>query len=145
MRDNLDKNYSLRDRGVSFNGQDAEELRNVLFAEISNRSADRRKFEAQIITNTALNRMREYNAKGTPKTLSEVLKAPNQYQGYGAKQYVKAKSGKLDKLSQEKLAVVDSVIEELKSGNFQDNSDGQVYYVHDKDGKIWLKTGKLFK
>ena len=122
---------SLPDRKVSLNTNDLDTLRKTLFAEVSNRSSDKQQLEARTIINTALNRAA---ASGTP--LSKVLSAPNQYQGYGSKEYQRLEKGKTGAADQPKLKAIDAVIAELKSGKFDDNTDGRVFYHHNSDGSI---------
>jgi hypothetical protein len=126
------------------------ELKPVLFGEISNRSSDKKELEARVILSTAINRMKEYAKKGTPKTLAEVLSMPNQYQAYKGEQYNKYKANKLDKLGTTKKGEVDSITEkllqEIKDGTFKDVTNGAFYYVHNKDGSIaYDDTRPLFK
>jgi hypothetical protein len=122
---------TLPDRKVSLNTDDLDTLRKTLFAEISNRSSDKQHLEARTIINTALNRAA---ASGTP--LSKVLSKPNQYQGYGSKEYKRLEAGKTGASDKQKLQAIDAIIEELKSGKFADNTDGRTFYHHNSDGSI---------
>lgn len=138
------KTYSIADRGLSIDDTDLEEARKILFSEISNRAPERQMFESKIILNTALNRMKQYAERGTPKTLSEVLKEPNQYQGYNSKQYQLAAAGTLDTLAQKKMATVEGVLADIRANGLKDDINGSVFYIHKPDGSIWLKSGPLF-
>lgn len=120
-------------------------LRNVLFSEVSNRNPDRQAFEARLITNTALNRIPQYAAKGERLTLSGVLTKKNQYQGYGSKEYNRIMNNATTTSDSQKLAAIDGVINELRTGNLLDTAQGRVFYHHDPSGKIWLKDGGLYK
>lgn len=138
------KKYSIPDRGVTITDPDLEEAKKILFAEVSNRSPERQGFESKLILNTALNRMKQYQDKGTPKTLTQVLQEPNQYQGYGSKQYQVASSGKLDAPSAAKMQQIESVLSEIRAKGLSDSTNGSVFYSHKPDGTIWLKNGPLF-
>lgn len=131
------KPYALPKRGVDLDEGDLGELRNVLYAEISNRDPEKQKLETRVIVNTALNRIKEYAAKGRKLTLAEVLREPNQYQGYAPNdsksQYAVAASGKGNT---KKLAAIDEVLNEIKGGKLDDNTNGAVFYKHNPDGSI---------
>lgn len=118
--------------------QDRNILAATVFGELSNKgnTAD----EARKIINTVVNRMKE-----TGKSAREIITAPNQYQAYGKDQFMNAVQGKLDPLSQKKMSVVQGALDDLFSGNLKDNTDGSVFYHHDKDGNLVLKPGKLKK
>lgn len=133
--------YTLNDRKVSANDEELRLLRAVIFSEVSNREPERQQFEARIIANTAFNRMIEQN-----RSLKEVLTQKNAYQGITNSQFpIAYNNTATDTLTQQKLQVLDGVMNEIKSGNFPDNTGGRVFYVHDDDGsgKIWLKEGRL--
>lgn len=135
------KLYSARD--VTFNDDDAAELRNILYGEVSNRSKDKRQLESRVIINTVLNRVLENRKRGNNKTVAEILKQPNQYQAYDSEQYKLAKSGKGNA---EKLAAIDEVLEELKKGEFEDITNGAAFYIHNDDGSITYDDERpLFK
>lgn len=139
--------YNLKDRGVQLTDSDLKELRNVLFAEVSNRDPEKQMFESRIIANTALNRIPQYAEKNKKMNLANVLMAPNQYQGYGSKEYnrfINNATTTENPFDQRKIQAIDSVINEIKSGNFKDTTDNSVFYVHDPKGRIWTKPGKLF-
>ncbi len=125
------------DRNVKLTDDDLQELRNVLYAEISNRDPEKQKLESRVIVNTALNRIKQYGAKGRQLALAQVLREPNQYQGYAPdkpdSQYNVVKSGKGNT---KKLAAIDAVLEELKGGAFKDETNGAVFYFHKPDGSI---------
>jgi len=137
------KNYSVRNNEIS--DIDLEEARAVLFGEISNRSSDKQKLEAQTILNTAINRMEVFAKRGAPKTLTEVLQMDNQYQAYQSKQYEKYKSGKLEKIDMQKIEAIEAIINKVKDGTFQNNIGDYVYYAHKPDGRIFARAGRLFK
>lgn len=126
------------------------ELKPILFGEVSNRSTAKKELEMRVILSTAINRMKEYAQKGKPKTLSEILSMPNQYQAYKGEQYNKYKTNKLDTLGVAKKSEVDSITEkllqEVKDGTFKDVTNGAFYYIHNKDGSITYDDIKpLFK
>ncbi len=132
-------------RGVQMTPQDLQTLRNVLFAEISNRGSDKQQLEARTIANTALNRIPQYGAQGKNMSLHDVLTAPNQYQGYNSPQYQRIASNATTTADAQKLGAIDSVIGEMKTGKFPDTTGGRVYYHHDPQGQIWLRDGSLYK
>ena len=140
--------YVIKNRGLELTDDDIQEAKHILFSEISNRDDDKKSLEAKVILNTALNRMVAYRERGENKNLKEILQSPNQYQGYspdGLKkgnktvesQYQKSVLGKLDEPSKQKKQVVDSLVDELKNGDYEDNTNGAYYYTHDE------KTGKI--
>ena len=132
-------------RGANLSNQDLQTLRNVLFAEISNRNPTKQALEAKTITNTALNRIQQYNANGKQYGLHQVLTEPNQYQGYNSPEYQRIASGQTTTTDAQKLNSIDGVIGQMKTGNFPDNTGGKVFYHHDNTGKIWLANGSLYK
>jgi hypothetical protein len=140
--------YSLKDRGVDITDDDLKALRPIIYGEVSNRTPDKQTLEANVITNTALNRLREYNARGQKKNLADVLSMPNQYQAYGGQQYnmyanptdevALAKKKQID-------AIMDMITQQIKSGQYADNTEGSYYYVHEPDGRIrYDNKKKLF-
>lgn len=132
--------YQLKDRGVSVSDADLAAIRPLIYGEVSNRTPDKQALESHVILNTALNRVKEYNARGQNKTLSDVISMPNQYQAYGGQQY-KNYSAPPDALALAKKKQVDAIIDEIskqiQSGQYADNTQGAYYYVHDpKTGRI---------
>lgn len=139
---------ALKDRGVQITKQDIESLRPILFAEVSNRTPDKVELESRVLLNTALNRMKEYHARGIPMTLKEVLEQPNQYQGYKSNQYdVYKGNGSItdNKKKEQTDAIVDKMVQEMYDGQFADNIDGMVYYTHSPNGEIYAHPGKIFE
>lgn len=132
-------------RGTKLTDQDLATLRNVLFAEISNRDANHQQLEARTIANTALNRLPQYQGQGKPMSLHDVLTAPNQYQGYNSPQYKLIANNATTSLDTQKLGAIDHVIGQMKSGDFPDSTGGRVFYHHDAQGRIWLQDGTLYK
>ncbi len=118
--------------------KDKSLLAAIVFGELSNKGDQ--KEEARKIINTVMNRVKE-----TGGTIRDVVTARNQYQAYGTDQFMKALTGELDHLSAKKKKLVDEVIEELYRGELKDNTLGSVFYVHDKDGNLILRPGKLRK
>ncbi len=132
--------YQLKDRGVSVSDADLNAIRPLIYGEISNRTPDKQALETHVILNTALNRVKEYNARGQKKSLSDVIAMPNQYQAYGGQQY-KNYSAPPDAVALAKKRQVDAIIDEIskqiQSGQYADNTQGAYFYVHDpKTGKI---------
>lgn len=142
--------YVVPDRNVIFTPHDVQELKPVIFAEVSNRTPDKQELEVRTILNTALNRIQQFKEKGIDKTLTEVLQMPNQYQGYLSKQYKLFKKGSGSMLDSKKVAttsaLVDKVLKEIMSGEFKDNTNGAAFYVHKPNGSIeYDNTKPLFK
>ena len=137
--------YEIKDRGIKVSEDDLALLRKVLFSEVSNRSPERQDFESRIITNTALNRIPQYNERVGTTTLSDVLTKPNQYQGYGSKEFKRISDNATTTTDSPKLNAIDNLIGEIKRGEFKDNTANKVYYSHDPSGKIWLEDGKLYR
>ena len=99
----------------------------------------KKSLEANVILNTALNRVSAYNKKGQNKTLSEILSTPNQYQAYQSPQY-KAYFNPPDPVALKKKQEIDSILNEIfaqvKAGKYNDSTGGAYYYAHNKDGTI---------
>jgi len=134
---------SSPNRNLTLKYDDMDTLRGTLFAELSNEK-NQQKDEARKIVNTALNRLNQTKTGG----LKEILTAKNQYQGYGSKEYQRYEKGSLNDLDNQKLKVIDEVLAELQSGKFPDNTNGAVFYSHEKkNGKPLIKLGgnKLIK
>jgi len=131
--------YQLKDRGVQLTDADIQAIRPLLYGEVSNRTPDKQMLEANVILNTALNRMKAYKEKGMNKTLADVISMPNQYQAYGGTQYQQyanpvdapsiAKKKKVD-------AIVDALHGQIKSGVYPDITQGAYYYIHNPDRTI---------
>lgn len=140
------RTYNIKDRGVDISDDDLSEAQKILFSEVSNRTPDRQAFESKIILNTALNRMKQHKDRGTPKTLTQILQEPNQYQGYNSPQYkVASATSTMDAPSKKKMAQIESVLAEIRANGLADNTNGSAFYTHKKDGSIWLKSGPLFQ
>lgn len=122
----------------------------VVFGELSNRPMEKKELEARVIFTTAVNRQREYGAKGMKKSLNDVLSMENQYQAYGGPQYQVYKKGVTNapdiKKKKEVDAIVDKILAEIKAGTFKPLSDKAYYYAHGADGSIeYDDTRPLFK
>ncbi len=141
--------YNLKDRGVSVSDADLNAIRPLIYGEISNRAPDKQALETNVILNTALNRVKEYNARGQNKTLADVIAMPKQYQAYGGNQYQQY-SAPPDAVAMAKKKQVDTIMDgiskQIQSGKYPDNTQGAFYYVHDpKTGKItYDNTRPLF-
>jgi len=138
-----DQSQEIDEKPISVRGLEAKPkelnlLKAILFSEISNRKPEKRELESRVIANTALNRMAEVG-----KTLEQVLTQRNAYQGIKNKEFRKVMKGELNELDKEKMAVVEKIIEEIMSGNFEDNTEGSVFYIHNPDGSITYRSGKL--
>ncbi len=131
--------YSLKNRGVNLTDSDFNAVRPLIYGEVSNRAPNKQELESHVILNTALNRMKEYAARGQNKSLAEVIAMPNQYQAYGGKQY-KAYSNATDTPSLSKKKQVDMILDKIKgqiqTGNYPDNTQGAYFYIHNPDGTI---------
>lgn len=140
--------YNLKDREATVTDEDIQNLRPLIYGEISNRDYSKKQLEADVITNTALNRQREYARKGQKKTISDVLSMPNQYQAYQGQQYNNyfnpVLPGDIAK-KREVDMIVDAIADKIKRGEYVDNTEGAYYYIHEKDGKIkYDNLKKLF-
>ena len=139
--------YVIKDRGINVTDDDFQKARPVIFGEISNRNRNKKMLEANVILNTALNRVKAYADKGTPKTLAEVLAMPNQYQAYGSKQYNEY-SAPSNVVSSAKKQEVDSIMDEIynqiKAGTYNDTTGGAVFYQHKPNGEIRYNQKSLF-
>lgn len=139
----IPQTFKVRDNTLALN--DLEEAKAILFGEVSNRPLDKQILEARTIMNTVLNRMEEYRRLGRPKTLTEVLQMPNQYQAFKGKEYNKFKGGKTGELDQRRIDAVGKVIDELKNGTLENNIPGYFFYSHRPDGSIQAVKKPLFK
>lgn len=131
--------YTVPDRDISYTDADLEAIKPILYAEISNRPYDKKQLEAEVILNTIFNRAREYKAKGTPKSISEIVAMPNQYQAYGSKQYKNYANPTLylDKKKKDEIeSIVGNLHSQIQSGKYKDNTNNAYYYVHNPDGSI---------
>jgi len=123
-------------RGVTFSKGELSKLRNVLFAEISNRTSDKQKLEARTIINTIINRARSGDVNSFGKTVDEILSKPRQYQGYGSREYERIASGGVRETDARKLAAIDEILGQLEAGDLEDNIGGYTFYHHNPDGSI---------
>ncbi len=132
--------YNLKNRGVTISDSDIEAFRPLLYGEVSNRTPDKQALEANVIFNTALNRVKAYNERGQKKTLSDVLAMPKQYQAFGGPQY-QVYSNPTDPIALAKKKQVDDIVNaihaKVKAGQFDDNTQGSYYYTHN------TKTGEI--
>ncbi len=145
----LPPTYNLPDRGAKVTDADIEAFRPLLFGEVSNRNYDKKKLEANVILNTVLNRQKEYSKRGKEKTVAEILAMPNQYQAYGGPQY-KEYASTTNPVSAAKKkevdAIIDEIKEQIKSGQYQDTTEGAYFYIHNPDQTIaYDNKRKLFK
>jgi hypothetical protein len=135
-------------RGVNVSDNDINEATNILYGEISNRNPQKQTEEVKHAINTAINRANN-NPKRYNGSLLNVLKEPAQYQSYAPNgmrkngkivesQYQKLKRGIIDEGGKQKLETIKLALSEMKSGNFIDTTGGKTFYVHAKDGSIWL-------
>lgn len=135
-------------RGVVFPESHANELRRIIFSEVSNREPAKQELEARVLFNTALNRVLEHGKRGKNTNLAQILTEPNQYQGYNTslyQQYDKPTDVLTKKRKQQIDVITDKLLAEATAGNFQDNTNGAFYYQH-KGDKIYYDDKKpLFK
>jgi hypothetical protein len=131
--------YQVKNRGVQISDADLNAARPLIYGEVSNRPPEKQALEANVIMNTAINRMKEYAAHGSPKTLAQVLAMPKQYQAYGGPQY-QAYSNSTNVLDQAKKKQIDTIMDgisnQIKSGNYADTTQGAYYYKHNPDQSI---------
>lgn len=121
-------------------------LRPIVFGEVSNRDTDKKELESRIVLNTAINRLVEKKRMGHEMSFGEVLSEPKQYQAYGGEQFNLYHSQDLDEPTKQKKQEIDSILNnlwnEVKSGTFEDNTQGAYYYIHNKDGTITYDNNK---
>lgn len=141
--------YKISNRGVEVSDDDLKAIRPLVFSEVSNRAKPKKELETHVILNTALNRQKAYSDRGISKTLSEILAMPNQYQGYGKNQYQQYESppDELSRLKKKEVdEILDKITEQLKSGVYNDTTEGAYYYIHNPDQTItYDNKRKLFK
>lgn len=128
-----EKVYTLPDRKVKVNEADLKELGAILFGEVGNRPTEKKLLEAKAIANVALNR-----AEATGKTLLEVLREPKQFQALDSKQYKMYRDGTTDAVSQEKVKVINDVLDLIRNGKLDNTAPGKSSYAHLKDNTLKL-------
>ena len=74
-------------KGQTITKSDFDNIRPILFGEISNRPPDKQNLEGNVIASTAMNRVVANNQKGNKFSLGNVLSQPNQFQSYNGSQY----------------------------------------------------------
>jgi len=155
------------------NENDLEEMRAILWGEVGDRTLpkeireleeddprkieakkeqfEKQKLEAQVIVNTAFNRMdeiRRYHG-GKEVSLTDVITSDNQYQAMGENQYNLYKAGKLNMDNpdvQRRLKAIDTVLSQIRKGTLIENTNGAFYYIHNPDGSITYDDERpLFK
>jgi hypothetical protein len=135
-------------RGVNINKADFDNYaRPVIYGEVTNRP-DKKDLESRVILNTAINRISAYKTKGKDRSLADVLSQPNQYQAYNGPQYNLYKSGGGNSLDKRKKEEVDRTLNdiwnEMKKGDFTDNTAGAYYYQHEGDKIYYDNKRPLF-
>ena len=143
----------------TYNGQtitksDFDNIRPILFGEVSNRTPDKQKLEGSVIASTALNRLVANNQRGNKFSMEDVLSQKDsngnpEYQSYGGQQYKLYSNATttLDVAKKKQIdTMTDSMWNQLKSGQFKDATNGAFYYKHNNDGSIqYDNTRPLFK
>lgn len=155
-----DPTYEIKNRGIKISKKELDEIKPIIFSEISNRTPDKQKLEFDVILNTAINRKKEYKrVKGVDYTLADVMKMPNQYQGYApdgnydpekkatsTSQYQIYTGGQYDEPTKKKKDFTDSLVDSIQSGDIIDNTEGAFFYVHNPDSSItYDNKRKLYK
>lgn len=144
---NVPTSYVLKNRGVEVTDADLQAFKPLLYGEVSNRGREKKDLEAGVIFNTILNRMKEYErVQGKKRNLRDVISMPNQYQAYRGKQYP-AYFNSPDPIAAEKKKEVDAIVEtirqQLRTGEYPDTTEGAYYYVHDEPtGRIYYDNKK---
>lgn len=140
--------YHLPDRGVKITDDDIEAFRPILYGEVSNRDINKKRLEADVIFNTALNRQKEHARYGKNLTISDILNN-GEYQAYGGAQYKEysAPSNPISAAKKKEVdAIVDEIKEKIKKGDYKDNTEGSFYYIHNPDNTIsYNNKKKLYK
>lgn len=134
-------------RGVKFSDPEVDQLKRIIFSEVSNREPAKQELEARVLFNTAINRAKAYQDKGQQRSLTEVLTQPNQYQGYNSSLYKRYDAPGDAPTTQRKKQVEDitnKLIGEVQSGTFQDNTNGAYYYKHKGDRIYYDDSRPLF-
>lgn len=130
----LGNTYQVPGRDVTLTDSDLNVLRPTLYGEVSNRPYDKKDLEANVITNTAINRMVAYAKNGMQKSMADVLSMPNQYQAYNGEQYKNYSNPNLTGPDSEKRdqvnKIVDGIIASIKDGTFKDNTNNSMFYKH---------------
>lgn len=127
-------------RGASVSKEDFDSyFRPTFFGEVSNRTTEKKRLEADVILNTMLNRVSAHKERGKEKSLRDIISEPNQYQAYGGSQYAlyKNATSTLDLEKKKEIdSIADSMWKEMSEGKYADNTNGAHYYIHNKDGSI---------
>lgn len=139
------KKYALANRGAEFTDSDFDNLKPLIYGEVSNRDYGKKQLEADVIINTAINRQREYENnpvsqyRGKKLPISEIIAMPNQYQAYGGDQYNTYfnPNNPIDIAKKKEVdAIVDAIAEKIRRGEYVDNTEGAFYYAHKDDNTI---------
>ena len=139
-----------KDTRYSFTEDDLEEAKHVLYGEISDRDIDKQTMEAEVILNTAINRVGQYAEKGKEMSLADVLRMPNQYQAYMPDEpdslYNQSKRGEYATGGERRIQAIEDTFAKAQAGDLEDNTNGSVFYIHNPDGTIeYDDTRKLYK
>lgn len=129
---------------VELSEDDIAALRPLLFAEISNRERDKQALEARTIFEVALNRLTDKDKRWKAESLKDVLEQPKQFQGFtpGEGQYAAylTPDDQLDEPTRQKKQAVDAIVNnllnEIKSGQYQNQSPNMYFYTHRRDGTL---------
>lgn len=131
------KTYNVR--GVQISEPEVNELKKIIFSEVSNREPAKQELEARVLFNTAINRAKAYQEAGKPRSLEDILTQPNQYQGYNSplyKKYGQAADVLTSKRQTQVDDITDKMLGEVDQGTFKDTTNGAYYYQH-KGDKIY--------
>lgn len=139
------KTYTDKRRGLSLSEDDINEARAIMYGEVGSRSRDKKVLEANVVLNTALNRLKMIHDAGyTDVSLKDVLTVPMQYQALNSENYKLAKSGKVPK-NDERMSAIEEVINKMDLGELEDISEGKIAYHHYDDPKTKERKIKLTK
>ena len=140
------RTYTDKRRGLTLSQDDIDEARAIMYGEVGSRSRDKKVLEANVVLNTALNRLKMIHDAGYKNiTLKQVLSEPKQYQALGGSNYRLAKSGKVGSATDERMSAIEEVIEKMELGSLEDIAEGKIAYHHYDDPKTKERKIKLTK
>lgn len=132
-------------RNLSLTQDDINEARAIMYGEVGTRPYDKKVLEANVVLNSALNRLKMIKDAGGTATLKDVLVEPRQFQAFGGENYKLAKSGKIPEFGKERMKAIDEVINKMLSGELEDITEGGIAYHHYDDPKTKERKIKLTK
>lgn len=123
--------YKIKDRPVKVIEKELEKLGGILFAEANNNIDEMRKIANVIINRAAI------TGTSIEKQITKQSKNGGfEFNGYGTKQYNNFVTGNFDFVSKRKAELVKQILEEIRKGTIEDNTNLHRYFSHNKQGEL---------